>query len=207
MSKKVGKYDLIAKYYDNFDSYYENKVYHKMRGKYIEEIKNSNILEVGVGTGKNLQYYDQSNRILAVDSSAEMLKEAKKKIFSLPIQNQKKIELKKISNGWDLMPNFYNYVIASFVLCTNSDPSKLIKNVFESLEPNGKLILFEWVPPKNSSRLLILKMLHPFLKYFLGVSVYRDQSLKYFDKQKWSLVTKEFFDSENVVFVLQKKVN
>lgn len=207
MSKKVGKYDLIAKYYDFFDNYYENKIYHKMRGKYIEQIKDSKILELGVGTGKNLQYYDQSNKILAIDLSSKMLQEASKKLFSLPVKNQQQIELRQISSKWNLKENSFNFVVASFVLCTIVDPSDLIKNIFNSLKPNGKLILFEWMPPKDSSRLLILKMFHPFLKYFLGVSVYRNNSLKYFDRKNWSLINKEFFDPENVVLILQKKAN
>ena len=207
MSNKVGKYDLIAKFYDKFDEYYETRIYNKMRSKYIKPIMDSNVLEIGVGTGKNLRYYNQSNNILAIDSSLKMLKEAKKKIFLLPEQNQKQIKLRKISKNWNLKANFFSYIVASFVLCTNTDPSDLIRKIFHSLEPNGKLILFEWIPPKKSTRLLVLKMLHPFLRYFLGVSVHRNHSLKYFSRNRWTLIKKEFFDSENVVIILQKKAN
>ncbi len=206
MNQKIGLYDVIARFYDKFDGYYEQHIYSKMRAKYLTEIKNNTVLEVGVGTGKNLEYFDDSNEeILCIDISQGMINEAKRKLKNLPLNLQKIVTLKKVPRKWNLKHEKFQYVIATFVLCTNDDPTDLIKRIYSALEPAGELILFEWIPTTGGLRGLSLRALNPFLHYFLGVSVTRKNSLQYFNKNNWTLIKKEFFDAENAVLLLQKR--
>ena len=207
MIKKPGKYDLIAPIYDKIDSYYEKNIYSKMRAKYITRIANSSILEIGVGSGKNLKYYHELNdEIIAIDKSLGMLRQASKKLNTLDPVMKKKIKLKKGSVNKNHKKNNFSHIIATFVLCTNNDPTELIHQIYDVLDTDGELILFEWMPLRNGIRWVSLRVINPLLQYLLGVSVYRKPSLKYFSKKRWKLIKKEFFDEENVVLILKKKV-
>lgn len=206
MNQKIGLYDTIARFYDKFDSYYEEHIYSKMRAKYLTKITYKTVLEVGVGTGKNLEYFNDSNtKIVGIDISEGMIKQATRKLQSLPLDLQKIISLQKVDRRWDLKHQKFQYVIATFVLCTNDDPTDLIQRIFSILEPSGILILFEWIPTIKGFRGLSLRAINPILHYFFGISAYRKMSLRYFHKDKWELIKKEFFGSENIVLVLQKK--
>ena len=206
MSDTIRKYNRIAKYYDFIDSYYEKKLYSKMREKYISPIINANILEVGIGTGKNLDYYHHSNKVMAIDTSEGMIRQAYKKLENnFNNENIAKISIKKVESDWGLEPLSYQYVVATFVIYTNKKQLTLIDQIYEALDYGGKVIIFEWIGTHTGIRAKILKLTYPFLNYFFGVSIYRKASINNFKKNKWELLKKEYFNEENVVFVLQKK--
>ena len=56
--KTMGKYNRFSYIYDLFESPMENSVFKKWRADLINPLR-GNILEVGVGTGKNLEYYNK----------------------------------------------------------------------------------------------------------------------------------------------------
>ena len=206
MKRKIGLYNKIAFIYDLFDLFYEKKLYHKMREKYITILKDSKILEVGIGTGKNLPYYSATNKlIIGIDQSVSMICEAYKKKKNLPVEVSRIIKLYHVNETWYFKENEFDVVVATFVLCTNDDPTYLIQNIFRTLKQDGLLLLFEWTPIEKGLRKTVLKIVHPFLHFFLGVSVYRLNSLHYFKKSDWIIHSKEFFDDENVVLTLKKK--
>lgn len=206
MKYTTGLYNKIAKFYDLFDLFYEIKLYHKMRQKYITKITHAKILEIGVGTGKNLSYYSSANQqIVCIDQSREMLKEAVKKVEKLPSKKREIFKLCYVHGDWHLPENYFDVVVATYVLCTNTDPSDLIKQIQRVLKTDGHLILFEWVPPEQGTRKFILKLLHPLLYTFLGVSAYKKGSVEFFNKKRWIVSKKDYFDKENYVAILKKR--
>jgi demethylmenaquinone methyltransferase/2-methoxy-6-polyprenyl-1,4-benzoquinol methylase len=197
----------VAPFYDKFDSYYEKLFYQHMREKYIRKITESNILEIGVGTGKNLAYYDISNKkITGIDLSKNMINQANHKLLNLSKSKIKKINLNVVNEKWHFPKESFDFLVATFVLCTNNNPIDLINQMYNVLKPEGKLLLFEWIPIKVGIYGFVLRLVNPLIKFFLGPSVYRKKSINFFKKTKWQLLNKEFFGPENAVFVLQKKI-
>ena len=74
------RYNRLAPFYDQFESPMELFNYSRWRKKLRQYIPTKGtILEVGVGTGKNLPFYNKQQRIIAVDVSEKMLQRAKHK--------------------------------------------------------------------------------------------------------------------------------
>lgn len=204
--KKIGLYNAIAPYYDYLDSFYENLVYRNMRAKYISQITDSRILEVGIGTGKNLKYYNLNNKeIIGIDISIKMLQEAKKRLVDSSRELRNLVQLKQVQSIRDLEKNSFDYVVATFVLCTNDEPKEIIDEILTVLKPGGKVLLFEWIPEFTGSRAIALHFIHPFLHFFFGVSVYRKNSLRSFSKNNWKFLKVESFGTENKAVLIQKK--
>ncbi len=68
----------IAGTYDPLESPMELLLYSRWRKEALKWVpKKGRILEVGVGTGKNLPCYYEDHRILAIDVSENMLRRAK----------------------------------------------------------------------------------------------------------------------------------
>jgi SAM-dependent methyltransferase len=73
------RYNRIAFFYDLMDAPLEHLRFASWRPMIRDRIKGSKALEVGVGTGKNLDYYPDDIEITAVDLSPRMLKRAQKR--------------------------------------------------------------------------------------------------------------------------------
>ena len=163
------KYDRFSKFYDSLEGRMEKKYFRKWRRKLISKVKGK-VLEIGVGTGKNLQYYDKNAKITGVDLSKEMLKKAKetaKKLgrdFKLIQMDAQKLEFER---------NTFDYVICTLVLCSVPDPVKALKEMKRVCKNNGKIILIEHVESNKLGIKTIQKLYNPLSKTILGCDVRR----------------------------------
>src|SRR5262247_448724 len=72
------KYDRFARWYDFVEGIPDLLGVRKLRRRLLPRASGK-VLEVAVGTGKNLCYYPQDCRIIAVDVSGAMLNHARKR--------------------------------------------------------------------------------------------------------------------------------
>ena len=83
-SKKLGldrqRYNRIASFYDPLESPMELFNYARWRKIIFQYLpRTGRILEIGVGTGRNLPYYTRGQRVIGIDISERMLQRARKK--------------------------------------------------------------------------------------------------------------------------------
>ena len=70
------RYDRQARLYDLMETPWEVMVNSRLRKRLWAQVGEGALLEVGVGTGKNLPYHPQGARSVAVDLSPRMLSRA-----------------------------------------------------------------------------------------------------------------------------------
>jgi len=73
------RYDRISPYYDLMELVLEKVVFSRWRRKVFDSLDGDTILEVGVETGKNVDFYPASKPIAAIDFSPGMLSRARRK--------------------------------------------------------------------------------------------------------------------------------
>ena len=78
------KYDRIAPYFEGLEAIMEGLFFKTWRKKLWIKVDGYHILEVGVGTGKNFDFYPNEARITAIDFSEAMLKQATHKKSRAP---------------------------------------------------------------------------------------------------------------------------
>ena len=83
----AAKYDRFARWYDCVEGILDFLGVGKLRRAVFSEASGK-VLEVAVGTGKNLYYYRSDCQIIAGDLSSEMLKVARKRAAKLNINVQ-----------------------------------------------------------------------------------------------------------------------
>jgi ubiquinone/menaquinone biosynthesis C-methylase UbiE len=100
------------------------------------------VLEVGLGTGLNLPFYDANkvNKVWGVDPSSEMIDRAKGKARSVNFE----VEL-IVSSGEDipLLSNSVDTILVTYTLCTIIDVGRAIKEMARVLNQAGRLIFCE----------------------------------------------------------------
>lgn len=73
------RYNRMAPIYDVMEFLIETTRFGPWRKNFWKKVKGPRVLEVGVGTGKNIPYYPSHLNLTALDLSPGMLKKAKHK--------------------------------------------------------------------------------------------------------------------------------
>lgn len=100
------------------------------------------VLEVGIGSGLNLPYYDSAKvtKVWGLDPSPEMTQMARRAAASLPF------EVEFIGLPGDEIPledNSVDTVVVTYTLCTISDTTPALRQISRVLRPGGELIFCE----------------------------------------------------------------
>jgi len=133
------RYDRIARWYDRFEGILGLFGVSRLRRRGLQHAR-GRVLEVAVGTGKNLSYYPRDCRIIAVDLSSEMLKVARERAAKLNINVHF-----SLADGEALpFPDHrFDTVVSSLSTCTFPNPVTALKEMARVCRPKGKVLLLE----------------------------------------------------------------
>ncbi|PIN87000.1 SAM-dependent methyltransferase [Candidatus Woesearchaeota archaeon CG10_big_fil_rev_8_21_14_0_10_44_13] len=169
--KSKKKYNCIARFYDLHSKLAEKIWFTKWRKQFILPLKGK-ILEVGIGTGKNIGYYNKEAEVVGIDFSEKMLQIAEEKLVK---SGKRNITLKQMdAENLEFKDNSFDYVVTTCVFCSVPNPIKGLKEIRRVLKPTGKLIMIEHVLSKNPVIALIEHVHNPITKFFMGVNVNRN---------------------------------
>lgn len=159
----VSKYNRIAPIYELIDLPLELLFFRKWRKDALTSLSGK-VLEVGVGTGRNLKYYPSSCRVIGIDKSECMLQRARKKA-----EGMRNIILYPMdAEHLEFPDNSFDYVITTFALCTIPDPVRALKEMKRVLKPSGELIALEHVHSNYPFVDFIEHLINPVLFFLLG---------------------------------------
>lgn len=148
---------IFAKTYESFLLPMEFLKLRELRKSIIPSLK-GNILEIGAGTGLNLNYYRKDSKLTMVDINNEMLGIAKRKARILNIKADFfQMPAEKLA----FRDNSFDTIVATLVLCSVEDQLKALKEMKRVCRRNGIIVLLEHVKSKNDSVAFGQKLLRP----------------------------------------------
>jgi ubiquinone/menaquinone biosynthesis C-methylase UbiE len=165
------RYDRIAPYFEGMESIMEGLFFRNWRKKLWTKVEGHHILEVGVGTGKNFDYYPKDARITAIDFSEQMLKQAKQKRDRKNVNVE--LELMDIQSLY-FADNSFDTVICSFVFCSVPSAVKGLKEVYRVCKPGGQVLLLEHVVSSNPVLAALMNLLNPIVVTLVGANINRN---------------------------------
>jgi len=165
------KYSRIAKLYDLFEWPIETLLFKKLRKEAVSYTYGY-VLEVGVGTGKNLPYYDNSVDLTAIDFSPGMLEIARNKKTEIDLKKLKLYEMDVQDLKFE--DDTFDTVISTFVFCTVPDPIAGLREVYRVSKPNGKVIFLEHMKSKYFILNIFLYLMNIVSTKLLGTSMIRE---------------------------------
>jgi ubiquinone/menaquinone biosynthesis C-methylase UbiE len=133
------KYNRFARWYDWVEGVPDLLGVSKLRRRLLRRASGK-VLEVAVGTGKNLHYYPPGCRIIAVDVSREMLNVARKRAAKLSI------EVSFLLADAEALPfrdKSFDTVVSSLTTCTFPNPVIALQEMARVCCPEGKILLLE----------------------------------------------------------------
>jgi ubiquinone/menaquinone biosynthesis C-methylase UbiE len=165
------RYDRISPWYDFMELILEKVAFFKWRIKVFDSLSGDIILEVGVGTGKNLSFYPVGKTITAIDFSPGMLSRARKKAKSKGL----KVDLVEMDvQDLRFKDQSFDTILATFVFCSVPDPIKGLYEIKRVCKKDGKIILLEHVRPGNPLLGKIFDLLNPITVKLMGVNINRN---------------------------------
>jgi len=169
-SEKIRRrYDRAARFYDLFESPMEMMALKKWRIEIMKELKGK-VLEVGVGTGKNIEYYPEKIEITAIDFSEKMLEKAKEKAKKF---NKKVAIMSMDVQNLDFSDNTFDTVFTTCVFCSVPDPIKGLEEMRRVCKPTGKIIMIEHVRSEGKVLGFIMDVLNPLVVNTYGANINR----------------------------------
>ena len=135
------RYAVTAWFYDILDFPWEVQ-YRKWRPEIVRDVYGE-VLESGVGTGRNLKFYPACVNLTAIDLSAAMLKKASRRsaraLCAVQLVREDASQMQSIPS------QSYDWLISTFLCCVlpSALQDQAVSEIARVLKPGGKFRLLE----------------------------------------------------------------
>ena len=165
-------YDNVAPFYDFLDIIPERLFYSSWREELWSKVDGGKVLEIGVGTGKNIPFYPSGAQVTAIDISSNMLERAAERAAA---RQDVSIELLIMDvNKLSFNDRIYDVVAGSFVLTVLTDPIRALREIKRVIKPDGKLLLLEFACSENRLVAALQNLLAPLAYTIYKAHINRD---------------------------------
>lgn len=147
-----------------YDYSMDSKKINEGRKSILNKITETEILEIGMGTGINLKFYpDNVKKIIGLDPNDGMLKQVQGKI----IKGRFQIEL--INQSGESLPfpdNSIDAIVSTYTLCSIKEIISAIKEIYRVLKPGGKYYFLEHGLADNTKTQKWQNLLNPIQNFW-----------------------------------------
>jgi ubiquinone/menaquinone biosynthesis C-methylase UbiE len=163
------RYDRIARFYDAFEAPMDLLGGRRRRARCVAAAT-GRTLEVGIGTGRNIDLYPTDVEVTGIDISAAMLARAEKRADGLHLA----VRLERADVERLPYPDSsFDTVCATCVFCSVPDPVAGLREVARVTRPDGQVRLLEHVRPRNRLLGWLADRLSPFTQRLIGPAINR----------------------------------
>jgi ubiquinone/menaquinone biosynthesis C-methylase UbiE len=155
---------------------------------------NGEVLELAVGTGRNLPYYPADVRLTGIELSPQMLEIGRKRAEQLGRDVDLRIG---DAQALELEDQCFDTVIITFGLCTIPDDRGAATEAHRVLRPGGRLVLLEHVRSPSPAVRAVQRALDPLSVRFAADHLVRDPldhlgnigfEIESVERLKWGIV-------------------
>ena len=136
-----GHYDIRARRYDRRIRLPERLLFGGGRAWACQQAT-GDVLELAIGTGRNLDAYPSGVRLTGIELSPEMLAIARMRAARVSGNLELRVG---DAQALDFPDCSFDTVVATLALCTISDPRRAVGEAFRVLRPGGRFVLLEHV--------------------------------------------------------------
>lgn len=163
------RYQRLSSIYDRMEGMSERR-YVPWRTALWSLVKGPRVLEVGVGTGKNMPFYPTGMELTAIDLTPGMLKRARLRAKELNINPDLRIgDVQSL----EFPDSSFDTVIATFVFCSVPDPVLGLRELKRVVKPGGQVLLLEHMRSQNEAFGLVMDVLNPLVVRIMGANINR----------------------------------
>lgn len=163
------RYQRISPIYDKIEWLMERR-FRPWREKLWQLVSGPKVLEVGVGTGKNMEFWPLNCKITAVDLTPGMLEFAHQRIKSL--NREADLRLGDVQH-LEFSPGTFDTVAATCVFCSVPDPIQGLREIGRIVRPGGQILLLEHIRIDRPVIGTLMDILAPLIVRLNGANINR----------------------------------
>lgn len=166
MTTNFEKYQRIARFYDLLDLPFEQRRYRAIRPLLFRGMT-GNILDAGIGTGRNCEFYPPNVVVSGIDISPAMLARARDRCPALAAGGrlyEMDVTALRFANG------SFDAAVSSFLFCVLPDALQVsaLRELGRVVKPGGVIRLLEYVRPRGTLRRIVSSIWQPWIKWAYG---------------------------------------
>jgi ubiquinone/menaquinone biosynthesis C-methylase UbiE len=176
--KTQARYDRIAPIYDAVEAGIERLAFRHWRSELWDHIEGERVLEVGVGTGKNVPYHPAGVWVAGIDLSAPMLQRARDRVAARSPRQVDDLADDAVLAQMDaehlgFLDGVFGAAVATFVFCSVPDAVRGLEEVNRVVRPGGRVFLLEHVRVNAPVIGPFLDLLDPVVLRMMGPHINR----------------------------------
>jgi len=166
------RYDRNAFLYDLYDRPMDLLGGVVRRRKRLLGHAEGRVLEVGIGTGRNLDLYPPGVELTGLDVSPKMLARARRRAHKLGPYGAVTLELGDVGR-LPFDDKTFDTATATCVFCSVADPLGGLREVARVVRPNGQVLLLEHVRPRSRLWGWLFDLINPLVRRLVGPNINR----------------------------------
>jgi ubiquinone/menaquinone biosynthesis C-methylase UbiE len=185
--------DRNAPRYDRQIAFFERLLFGDGR-RWVCEQARGQVLELAVGTARNLAYYPDDVAVMGIELSAEMLAIGRRRVGQLGRQADLRLG---DAQALDFPENSFDTVVCTLGLCTIPDPRRAVAEARRVLRPGGRILLLEHVRSPSHLIRILQRLLDPLSVRFAADHLTREPldyvedegfEIERLERSKWGIV-------------------
>jgi len=163
------RYDRVAWRYDLLERPMERMFFARLRKDLLSRVS-GRVLEVGIGTGKNLPYYPEGVELTGIDISEKMLVRARRRAQGLGLEASLRV---MDAETLEFPDGTFDFIVSTFVYCSLSDPVKGLKELGRVVKDDGRILMLEHVRSENRVLGRLMDWFNPLARWLFGPNINR----------------------------------
>ncbi len=194
------RYNITALFYDILDYPWE-RIYRKWRPALVGDLRGK-VLEAGVGTGKNLEFYHHDVDLVGIELSEQMLRKSENRKQKARCRTRLMIEDATVM---DSVPSGqFDWILSTFMCCVMPDEIQAlaIEQFSRVLKPGGRFRLLEMVYSKDRKIRKRQELFAPLVEKIYGARFDRN-TLQHIEQSSRLRVTGTSFLKEDTYLLIE----
>lgn len=163
------RYQRLSSIYDLMEGLAEAR-YRPWREKLWALAKGPRILEVGVGTGKNMPSWPKGAHMTAIDLTPGMLAIAHRRAKALGLAADLRLG---DAQALEFPDASFDAAVATFVFCSVPDPVLGLRELARVVRPGGQVLLLEHMRSANRILGALMDFVNPLVVRLMGANINR----------------------------------
>jgi ubiquinone/menaquinone biosynthesis C-methylase UbiE len=152
------------------------------------------VLEIAIGSGRNLALYPPGTNLTAIEFSPEMLELAKQRQAELKSQADLRLG---DAQALEFEDESFDTVVCTLALCTIPDPARAVSEAYRVLRSGGRFVALEHVRSPALAVRAVQRLFDPLTVRFQGDHIAREPleylgpagfDLEELERSKWGIV-------------------
>lgn len=186
-------YDRLAERYDRSIGIMERLLFGSGR-QWVCSQARGDVLEIAVGTGRNLPFYAAGVRLTGIELSPKMLALARQRAAEVGIIVDLQLG---DAQALAFADESFDSVVCTLSLCSIPDDRRAVAEVARVLRPGGRFVLLEHVRSPGALMFAMQRILEPVMVRFEGDHLTRDPlgyleasglAVERSERSKWGIV-------------------